>query len=1439
MSLRILKMQSFSFFDFDNLPEFEPLENTLELLRPNAYNNEAMDKLLEVDTNDLLDHPQWTEFLDLLKPSLLIYNKLVYNGCTKGDTLEVSMVNTAIKSIRIHQILVASLNTHQLVDIVTHLLDAYFILFLYPLNSSEHVEKKNAWDAQESVLIQLINDLHIDLFMKIIEVISTPSVVGSDTYNVDKIRFAIFTLLSHGIVYDNVKNTTVPLYEYIICSSSTSGIAARKTGLEYYHRIMEEKHRIEAESVLNHAGNLNISLSSWSTCNSVTSAYMLSIAHQTGFIQRLLGCIEHVTVKENGSFEKDGSALIWCTSVNIFFQLISDFTSSGCNKFQEILRVCCCNTPMEGSVLDINTIRVLPDNNNSSSIVAKTCPMAPPFVRWIPMEHIKWSNKKYHQMLCVASNNCVFDAYMNVSNIGLQTFPNGVTPLYSWLTRIVQQLRQFVPNMKLLNKNTANEILTSDAHMVDETRSLLMDNILSDIFEVMNKIVFQYDYCSVSDGISVARNTNGVDVCLVATSLKFQYACIYKDFVTNIVDRTNMTSGVEAETIEYIKLIKDILVVLYTTTLCVELPKCGMKDVTMLSTSSPMQLINIWSVVLEYLSRYCQVIAANKEDTVLDVRVEHILAIISQLLSVTPGEESEVEPDDDDSQNILWGVCSGASKLLHYCSQMKLGLALEVQMQNNTDSPLLYMALETTINKFYQIVMEFYLVIYQCLNDPSCAIECEGYVLRSLTCALISIMRTDAPTVEIFEAQYQQYAVDEDGNQTKNPIQNRAYLLQYLLSTYIVCLDSEDSSGAYRELPYLLNGICEFVDLFPTDSINYIMTAASPTISTLLTYELGSYNIYDNAFAYNGLEGGVEGGSYSPSSCSKLWSLMELLYCMCTLGWINEALAIFLNAASQTCVPMEDVSCILTRSDAVTELLDLLLKTPENSESTGGISRWWNQGFFICVLRMFSVAIRNVAFQQEVRDQLLTRLGLTLARSADDMGSFSNGLVTAINIMFEPDEDKLNCFVLRDEIDCWRLSILKVLFKSVCSTTEDQICVGENARRDSGTCRVLEICTGFSIENGRSKKTTVDVVFRFLLDVVEEHSPIRHVSLVDCDLCSILTPALALDRENNAKTDSIDDISSSNNNKLTVWDSMIPNCTCLLDVMVSIRTFGNNENLNELHHAILLHLQNHSELSIWNVIGSFQGSVDHKPMDMCSSLPIDCHLAAGAVGTSSAAEMELRASYDAWSAMSNCSSLSNEDRTLNMWVQARMQHLLSTVGIRLEKQPQATSTVHLSYHNICHLVHSILGCGNVSKFEKNNEVSNSLKLWQFNQAKVPAIIDVLSHYNISLTVVLRLLLTNWFQTILRKRDIDLLLCIYCIHFLNEIKLLKEKNVSTGVEAQVHIDAFERFSANIVIAILSNICEQLLNTCTDRKGIELLIDIFNKDGINLINISGYF
>jgi hypothetical protein len=91
-AIAVKKSGGFSIINFDDYPEYEPLENTLMILRNSASNRElALETLLDVCTivirthlvtlinlhshiciclqieiSDLFEHPQWSELKDLL-----------------------------------------------------------------------------------------------------------------------------------------------------------------------------------------------------------------------------------------------------------------------------------------------------------------------------------------------------------------------------------------------------------------------------------------------------------------------------------------------------------------------------------------------------------------------------------------------------------------------------------------------------------------------------------------------------------------------------------------------------------------------------------------------------------------------------------------------------------------------------------------------------------------------------------------------------------------------------------------------------------------------------------------------------------------------------------------------------------------------------------------------------------------------------------------------------------------------------------------------------------------------------------------------------------------------------------------------------------------------------------------------------------------------------
>jgi len=64
------KPKTYTTFNFDDLDAYEPLETTLSVLRANPCDEGALAKLVEMDVDDLVDHPQWRELLLVVRAAL-------------------------------------------------------------------------------------------------------------------------------------------------------------------------------------------------------------------------------------------------------------------------------------------------------------------------------------------------------------------------------------------------------------------------------------------------------------------------------------------------------------------------------------------------------------------------------------------------------------------------------------------------------------------------------------------------------------------------------------------------------------------------------------------------------------------------------------------------------------------------------------------------------------------------------------------------------------------------------------------------------------------------------------------------------------------------------------------------------------------------------------------------------------------------------------------------------------------------------------------------------------------------------------------------------------------------------------------------------------------------------------------------------------------------
>ena len=100
----------FSSFNFDDLPAFEPLETTLQLLRADASSTTALQKLMALEVGELIEHPQWFELLSLL-----------------GAALESAPTSEALVFvIHLYVRFIDGLEGQQSIDLVANLLKYYW-----------------------------------------------------------------------------------------------------------------------------------------------------------------------------------------------------------------------------------------------------------------------------------------------------------------------------------------------------------------------------------------------------------------------------------------------------------------------------------------------------------------------------------------------------------------------------------------------------------------------------------------------------------------------------------------------------------------------------------------------------------------------------------------------------------------------------------------------------------------------------------------------------------------------------------------------------------------------------------------------------------------------------------------------------------------------------------------------------------------------------------------------------------------------------------------------------------------------------------------------------------------------------------------------------------------------------------------------------------------
>jgi hypothetical protein len=117
-------------FNFDDLPEYEPLESTLENLRRNPCDKSMLMKLFEIDCEDLVGHPQWCELLTLLSRTMHT-NECANTPGASEDTQSNDICGIKSKSARELSLLVqlrfmCAFSGQQSIDIMQNVL-AYIL----------------------------------------------------------------------------------------------------------------------------------------------------------------------------------------------------------------------------------------------------------------------------------------------------------------------------------------------------------------------------------------------------------------------------------------------------------------------------------------------------------------------------------------------------------------------------------------------------------------------------------------------------------------------------------------------------------------------------------------------------------------------------------------------------------------------------------------------------------------------------------------------------------------------------------------------------------------------------------------------------------------------------------------------------------------------------------------------------------------------------------------------------------------------------------------------------------------------------------------------------------------------------------------------------------------------------------------------------------------
>jgi hypothetical protein len=175
----------FTTFNFDDLPEYEHLEVSLKVLRSTHCNEHIIQKILESDVDELVEHPQWKELLLLIRFSL-------YNGNEQCKIL----------SLHLHIRLASELPELQagevIVNLLNYLLDSWKFLESSP--GKYEIHRFGGENEDDLFSLDCLSRIQVSIFVALLKIISEKNISPSMETEGDHIIASVFILLTQAIV---------------------------------------------------------------------------------------------------------------------------------------------------------------------------------------------------------------------------------------------------------------------------------------------------------------------------------------------------------------------------------------------------------------------------------------------------------------------------------------------------------------------------------------------------------------------------------------------------------------------------------------------------------------------------------------------------------------------------------------------------------------------------------------------------------------------------------------------------------------------------------------------------------------------------------------------------------------------------------------------------------------------------------------------------------------------------------------------------------------------------------------------------------------------------------------------------------------------------------------------------------------------------------------